>query len=80
MHALLRPGGILGVMTERWSRLEDFESWPYTTDPTHLGFYHAHTLDWIAHRFGLELLFDDGRRVTVHRAPPRPTRPETPPG
>jgi len=63
----LLPGGMLGVMTERWCSRAQFTDWPYTTDPTHIAFLHDRTWRWIEERFALERLVDDGRRVTLHR-------------
>jgi SAM-dependent methyltransferase len=64
---LLRPGGWLGVMTERWSTLEAFANWHYTRDPTHVSFYHARTFDFVCERFGFEPVWMDERRVVILR-------------
>lgn len=51
LETLLEPGGMLGVLT---GVLEDdaaFPSWWYHRDPTHIAFYRADTLSWIAKRF-----------------------------
>lgn len=51
LDGLLRPGGILAVLT---GVLEDdaaFPSWWYREDFTHVAFYRAETLAWIARRF-----------------------------
>jgi len=53
-RTLLRPGGLLGIMTERWESLEFFARWPYTSDPTHVCFLHDATLDWISRHLDLE--------------------------
>jgi SAM-dependent methyltransferase len=68
--ALLVPGGWLGIMTELWTSLDRFATWAYTRDRTHVVFYHLHTLHWIAARFGLELLWQDGCRVALFRRHP----------
>ncbi|MDP3541735.1 MAG: class I SAM-dependent methyltransferase [Elusimicrobiota bacterium] len=55
LDALIAPGGLLGVMT---GVLEDdaaFPSWWYHKDPTHIAFYRAETLSFIARRFGWTL-------------------------
>jgi hypothetical protein len=87
---LLRPGGILGVMTEFRTAPESFSGWPYTSDPTHRSFYHPATLAWIARRYALKQLWCDGERVVIFRrlpeeagerpAAPGPRAPGTPPG
>ncbi len=64
---LLKPGGLLGIMTERWATLEQFASWNYTTDSTHTSFYHENTFAFLCNRFGLELLWQDECRVVIFR-------------
>lgn len=51
LDRLLRPGGVLGVMT----RLTDdvtFGTWWYRRDVTHVCFYAAATMDWIGRQHG----------------------------
>lgn len=48
---LLRPGGMLGVMTELWLDDRPFEKWHYPRDPTHVSLYRPRTMEWIAERF-----------------------------
>jgi len=62
---LLKTGGLLGIMTERWTTLEAFASWHYTQDHTHVSFYHADTFDFMCGRFGLTLLWQDESRVVI---------------
>lgn len=55
IDGLLKPGGILAVMT---GVLEDdaaFAGWWYRRDFTHIAFYRPETLAWIAARFGWSL-------------------------
>jgi hypothetical protein len=55
LDGLLKPDGVLGVMT---GILEDdaaFPGWWYRKDFTHIAFYRPETLAWIASRFGWEL-------------------------
>jgi hypothetical protein len=63
LSALLKPGGLLSVMTEQWTDIERFSSWNYTRDDTHVCFYHARTFDWIARQFGYRVTYNDARRV-----------------
>lgn len=65
--ALVAPGGILGVMTERWRSREQLPSWTYLSDPTHVCFFHDRTMAWIAGAHGLEIVAGDAERVTVFR-------------
>jgi SAM-dependent methyltransferase len=55
MNDLLKPGGILGVMTGILQDDASFEGWWYRSDFTHIAFYRPETLEWIARRFGWEL-------------------------
>jgi SAM-dependent methyltransferase len=67
ISSLLKPGGLLGIMTERWTTLEVFASWYYTRDPTHVCFYHERTLDFLCRRFGFTPVWMDGSRVAILR-------------
>lgn len=49
---LLRPGGWLGVMTERPPRDVALADWHYARDPTHVCFYRRRTMEWIASEHG----------------------------
>jgi SAM-dependent methyltransferase len=68
IKALLTPGGILTVMTQRWTSLEGFAVWPYARDRTHVCFYHAWTMEWICTRYGFSLLPSDHERVSVFQS------------
>lgn len=52
LDGLLCPGGWLGVMTEMLDDARDFATWRYARDPTHVCFYHADTMRWIADEHG----------------------------
>ncbi len=67
IRSLLRPGGLLGVMTERWTTREAFATWYYSRDPTHVSFYHERTFRFLCDRFGLAPLWHDAGRVVVLR-------------
>lgn len=55
LDRLLRPGGILAIMTETAADERPFREWRYARDPTHVVFYRPGTLAWIAGRFGWTL-------------------------
>lgn len=67
MLALLKPGGILVVMTALWTDLELFRTWGYASDETHVVFYHQQTLEWIFAAFELHALTRGNPRVNVLR-------------
>ena len=64
LDGMLRLGGVLGVMTsfvdgpngpDDTDELAAFENWYYRRDPTHVAFYRAETMQWIAGRMGWQL-------------------------
>lgn len=46
---LLKPSGVLGVMTGILYDDATFADWWYLKDPTHVCFYRPETMEWIAH-------------------------------
>ncbi len=67
LHALLRPGGHLGIMTEPWTDLDAFRSWYYTRDPTHVAFYHARTFEYLCTELGFARRPVTDARVVILR-------------
>ncbi|MBY0370327.1 class I SAM-dependent methyltransferase [bacterium] len=51
LHGLIRPGGHLGVMTQRKDSWEGFWEWHYPRDPTHVFFYSEKTFRWVAAKY-----------------------------
>ena len=54
---LLRPGGVLGLMTKRVIGQEAFLRWHYRNDPTHVAFFSEATFAWWAAGRGARLAF-----------------------
>lgn len=52
---LLKPGGILAIMTKRYTTAEAFANWHYKLDPTHVSFFHLNTFHYLAGRDGYRL-------------------------
>lgn len=52
---LLRPGAWLAIMTTMRDDARAFATWWYVRDRTHVCFYRARTMEWIAGRFGWSL-------------------------
>lgn len=50
----LRPGGVLGLMTKRVIDDAAFQTWHYKNDPTHITFFHASSMQWLAERWQSE--------------------------
>ena len=55
--SMLKPKGILGVMTKRRFNNNAFSRWHYKNDPTHICFYSDQSFQWIAERWDLNLTF-----------------------
>jgi len=66
LDRLLRPGGWLGVMTQKLDDAPPLDQWRYARDPTHVCFYHSATMRWIAAHFRWELRFP-ARNVVFFR-------------
>jgi len=63
----LRPGGHLGIMTELYVQLDQFDRWYYTRDPTHVSFYHQDSFHFICSEIGFDHLWSDQQRVIILR-------------
>lgn len=57
LDSVVKPGGLLGVMTGMLNNLEEFPRWYYHRDPTHICFYTKRTMSWIANRYGWKAVF-----------------------
>ncbi|MBL0716113.1 MAG: class I SAM-dependent methyltransferase [Desulfosarcina sp.] len=57
LYRLLRPGGLLGIMTKRVIDRERFARWHYINDPTHVCFFSRATFVWLAARWNARLDF-----------------------
>lgn len=68
LGGLLRPGGMLAVMTAFRPGREQFAGWHYVRDPTHTSFYSEATMAWIATRFGWRLTIP-ARNVATFETP-----------
>ena len=57
MTSLLKPNGILTIMTSILYDNVDFENWYYRMDPTHVAFYTPGTLEWISFNWNFKIEF-----------------------
>ncbi len=64
---LVRPGGIIGLMTDQYREGIDFANWGYKNDPTHIMFYQKDTFAKIADLFKWEILEMTSRIVIFKR-------------
>ncbi len=51
----LKPGGYLTIMTKHWRDAQQFASWSYKNDPTHISFFHRDTMRWLAGQYQLDI-------------------------
>jgi len=57
LWSMLKPGGLLGIMTKLAGGPEEFNRWHYKDEPTHICFYGKETFEWLARKWGAGLEF-----------------------
>lgn len=68
LFSLIRPGGVLAIMTSMLHDGIDFQRWHYRRDPTHVCFYRQQTFFWLARHHGLLIeKMDDVAIVIMQR-------------
>ena len=56
VFSLVNPGGAVAVMTDSYPHdPEEFKSWGYHNDPTHITFYSSDTMNWIAQKYKFDV-------------------------
>ena len=65
LYELLKPEGILTIMTEKWTSLEKFSKWVYAKDNTHVSFYHEKSIHYIINKYGFTLLESNHPNVVI---------------
>ncbi len=63
----LKPDGYLGIMTSRYDDIEDFSSWHYKLDPTHVIFFSMESFLWLSQRWQADLEVIDRDIVILHK-------------
>ncbi len=72
LDALLRPGGVLAVMTCFQTDDARFANWHYRKDPTHVVFYRLTSFEMLARQRGWSCSSPAKDVVLLHKGPPRP--------
>ena len=68
--SLVKPGGLLVVMTAWHDSVGDLATWHYALDATHVAFYSRGTFDFIARQWNLRIRAHNGRNlVALERRP-----------
>ncbi|OVE79659.1 hypothetical protein BVY02_02560 [bacterium J17] len=57
LNSLLKPGGVLGIMTNFLEEGIDFANWHYQREPSHLCFYNKYSMYWLSNQFSLDVEF-----------------------
>jgi len=65
--SILKPGGLLGLMTGMARDRPAFSRWHYISDLTHVCFFSRATFNWIADRWALQIVFIDNRVVLLKK-------------
>lgn len=55
LTSLLKPDGLLVIMTKRVETPEKFANWHYKNDMTHVSFFSASTFDYIGREYGFSV-------------------------
>ncbi|OQY39684.1 MAG: hypothetical protein B6229_03180 [Spirochaetaceae bacterium 4572_7] len=58
---MLKPEGVLGIMTNLYNPDTEFASWYYKGDPTHIQFFSKETMEWIGNNLNatIEIIEND---------------------
>lgn len=65
---LLKPGGVLAIMTSHYVSQQHFANWHYKRDPTHISFFCADTFRFLAQRDQMSLSFPVKDVVLLRKA------------
>lgn len=65
---LLKPAGVLAIMTKCYPAVEAFSNWHYKRDPTHISFFSEQTFLWLAQHYNLQLAFPTNDVVIFRKA------------
>lgn len=67
LQDLLSSSALLAVMTSSPPNQEEFSSWSYRRDMTHVGFFSEKAMKFIAQRYGWEILFSKSPYWMLHK-------------
>lgn len=67
LYDRLINGGTLYLKTELFKEGQDFSTWHYINDPTHVFLYTASTFEWIKTRFGFQSVKILAHHIELHK-------------
>jgi 2-polyprenyl-3-methyl-5-hydroxy-6-metoxy-1,4-benzoquinol methylase len=70
LFGLLKPGGILGIMTKLVLDRTAFSRWHYKRDPTHVCFFSRSTFAWLARCWQAEMELVDQDVILLSKSKP----------
>jgi hypothetical protein len=70
LWSVLKPGGLLGIMTKQVRDYDAFTNWHYKNDPTHICFYSRATFEWLARKWGTQAEFIGADVVLLEKRTP----------
>lgn len=65
--SLVKPNGLLAIMTQFINADIDYASWWYKNDPTHVVFYQEKTFSFLAEKLNMKIIFSDKKSVVIFR-------------
>ena len=69
LWSLIKPGGMLGIMTKMVIDKEAFSNWHYKNDLTHICFFSQKTFNWLAMKWQATVEFLHKDVVIFHKTP-----------
>lgn len=69
LWALLKPGGLLAIMTKRVIDQAAFSRWHYKNDPTHIVFFSTQTFNWLGKSWLTEPAYCGADVVLFNKSP-----------
>jgi len=67
LWAMLRPGGVLGLMTWMTDDIDDLAGWHYMRDPTHICFYSRNSFKWLADKLGADVACQGNKVILISK-------------
>jgi hypothetical protein len=67
MDNVLKPGGLVVVMTSLYSDKQQFSDWYYKRDFTHISFFHRKTITFLAGKMEWACIYEDKNAITVFK-------------
>ena len=65
---LVKPGGLLAIMTKLVINPERFSQWHYKNDPTHISFFSQATFEYLANQYQLNVSFVGNDVILLNKA------------